>query len=77
MLPSANTFKPTEGAPVGSILPPSYPLSQPNTVGGDASEDLDVEIKSVKSLNLQSYHVSVCVTTFTKLACLFYFLGIM
>ncbi|KAL5110864.1 Dedicator of cytokinesi protein 5 [Taenia crassiceps] len=57
MLPSPNTFKPTEGAPVGSVLPPSYPASQTNTVGGDASEDLDVEIKSVKTLSLQSYHL--------------------
>ncbi|KAL5966603.1 Dedicator of cytokinesi protein 1 [Taenia solium] len=56
LLPSSNAFKPAEGAPLGSVLPPSYPVSQTN-VGVDASEDLDVEIKSVKTLNLQSYHL--------------------
>ncbi|VDM33755.1 unnamed protein product [Hydatigera taeniaeformis] len=57
MLPSASISKPAEGAPVGSVLPPSYPVSQTSATGGDASEDLDVEIKSVKTLNLQSYHL--------------------
>nr|CDS17481.1 dedicator of cytokinesis protein 1 [Echinococcus granulosus] len=56
MLPSASIFKSTESAPVGSVLPPSYPVSQTN-ISSDASEDLDVEIKSVKTLDLQSYHL--------------------
>ncbi|KAM7538321.1 hypothetical protein Aperf_G00000069012 [Anoplocephala perfoliata] len=40
-----------------SVLPPSYPSSQSGSFNAELSEDLDVEIKDVKTITLQPYHL--------------------
>uniref|UniRef100_A0A5K3F7F3 DOCKER domain-containing protein n=2 Tax=Mesocestoides corti TaxID=53468 RepID=A0A5K3F7F3_MESCO len=57
MLPSANMPKPNEGAAMGSVLPPTYPTSQTNIQSLDTTEALEIEIKDVKTLALQPYHL--------------------
>lgn len=57
MLASYTNHKSSESTFISGILPPSHPISQTSTSSGDSSEDLNVEIKDIKIVDLQSYHV--------------------
>ncbi|VUZ48677.1 unnamed protein product [Hymenolepis diminuta] len=57
LIPSSGVVKSVDGVTGASILPPSYPSSQSTNSGSEISEELEVEIKDIKMIELQPYHL--------------------
>lgn len=57
LIPSSGVVKSVDGVTGASVLPPSYPSSQSTNSGSEISEELEVEIKDIKMIELQPYHV--------------------
>lgn len=58
LIPSFGIVKSVDVVTGASVLPPSYLSSQSGSFNAELSEDLDVEIKDVKTIALQPYHVN-------------------
>ncbi|VDO10457.1 unnamed protein product [Rodentolepis nana] len=57
LIPSTGVVKSTDQVTSNSVLPPSYPSSQSTNSGGEISDELEIEIKDIKMVDLQSYHL--------------------
>ncbi|KAM3175305.1 hypothetical protein ACTXT7_008770 [Hymenolepis weldensis] len=57
LIPHSGVIKSVDGVTGTSVLPPSYPSSQSANSGSEISEELEVEIKDIKMIELQPYHL--------------------